>query len=111
MSQPLERQRQMRSSARLEHRVDLIHNHCPHRPQHLATSLGREHQIQGFGSGDQDMRRLSEHGRPLGRRSVARANRRGNPGGLEPHLFGQPADLSPGLGQVEMDVGAQCLEG
>ena len=74
----LERQRQVRAAARLQHGVDLVDDHHPRGLQHRARALGGEQEVQRLGRGDQDVRRRAQHRRALGLRRVAAAHRRGD---------------------------------
>ncbi len=65
-------------------RVHLVEDHRLDPGQRL-TGRGRQHQEEGLGGGDQDVRRPCRHGAALGGRGVARAD-------AHPHL---------GLGQSE----------
>jgi len=53
----LERQREVRAAARLEHRVDLVDDHRARGRKHLAGALGGEEQVERLGRRDQDMGR------------------------------------------------------
>jgi hypothetical protein len=100
----------MRSASRLDHRMDLVHNHSLDGPEHLPASLRREQEVERLGCSDQDVGRLPDHCRPLAGRRVPRSNCGRYPWRGEPQLFGQPPDLSPGLGQVEVNIRAQRLK-
>ena len=77
MVEPLEGQRQMGASLRRRHCVDLVDDHSLDAPENLAGARA-DHQIEGLGSGDQDVRRLAAHGPALGLRRIARAQRHGD---------------------------------
>ena len=58
----------------------------------LASTLGSEQQIERLGRGDQNVRRMAEHRRPLGGRRVAGADgRRGSAGSAGPRWRPRPA--------------------
>ena len=70
----LEREGQVRAALGLSDRVDLVHD----RPLHAVEQLPRprgEHQVEGLGRGDEDVRRLAEHRLPVALGRVARADR------------------------------------
>ena len=69
----LERQGEMRPALVAGKRVDFIHDHAAHRSQHRAARLRGEQQVERFGRGDQDVRRVALHRRALRRRSIAGA--------------------------------------
>ena len=110
MRQPLQAQRQVCPAPRLQHRVDLVHDDGANGAQHLPAPLGGQQQVQRLGSGDEDMRWVLEHRRPLAGRRVAGADRCGDSGRAEAHFLRQPPDLAARLRQVTVDVGAQGLE-
>ena len=64
--QTLQAEGQMRASPSPKHRVDLVDDHRPNRPQHCPAPLGCQEQIQGFGSRHQDVRRRPQHRGPFG---------------------------------------------
>ena len=72
--QTFDAQGKVRAAPVVHHRVDLVHNQCPHRAQHPPAGLGSEQQIQGFRRGDKNVRRLLDQGPALRRGGVARAN-------------------------------------
>ena len=66
--EPLQRQHQMGAALRRRDRVDLVDDHGPNAPQRLPGG-GREHQVERFGRGDEDVgRRASAVGDARGRR-------------------------------------------
>jgi hypothetical protein len=83
--------------------VDLIDDDRPHRAQHLARPLGGEDQVERFGRGDEDMRRLFHHRLAVGLGRVACAEQRAD--------FAVGADLGQRLGQILLDVVREGLEG
>jgi hypothetical protein len=71
--QPLDAQRQMRTTLRPGDRMHLVEDQRPHRLQQLAP-LGRQEQVERLGSRDQDVRVLAEHRLPLPLRRVPGAH-------------------------------------
>ena len=59
VSQPLQRQRQVRAAARLNYGMDLVDDDRAHGPEHLPASFGRQKQVERLGRGHQDVRRLA----------------------------------------------------
>ena len=108
--QALEAEREMGSAPAADHGVDLVHDHGADRAKHLAASFGRQQQIQRFGRGHQHMRRLAQHGGTIGLGGVAGSHGRGDAWSLDPERLGHPPNATPGLGEVSVDVGAQCFE-
>ena len=108
--EPLERERQVRAAPRADHGVDLVDDHRPHVPQAIAAALGGQHQVERLRSRHQDVRRLADHRRALGRGRVAGADRRGDPRAVEAQLGRQPLDGGARLGEVLVDVAAQRLQ-
>ena len=105
MLEPLEREREMRSAARLQHGMDLIDDDDARRLEHLPGALGREQQVERFRRRHQDVRRRAQHGGAIRLRRVA-----------APHCGGdldlrcERMDLAARLRQVLVDVGGERLE-
>src|SRR5206468_8493149 len=90
----LEREREVRAAARLQHGVDLVDDHRARGLQHGPRALGGQQQIQRLGRGDQDVRRRAQHRRALVLRSVAAAHG-------SSYFYGrQGVDLAPRYRQV-----------
>ena len=109
--QALQAEGQVRAAPRLQHRVDLVHDDGAHGAEHVPAPSCGEQQIERLRRGDQDMGRRPEHRRALGGGGITRADGGGDLRRPEAHLLRQPADLTPGLGEVPVDVRAQRLEG
>src|SRR5215203_3484973 len=110
MAESLEREGQMRSAPRLYHRMDLVHDYGPDRSQHLPAPPSGQEQVERLGGCHQDVRWFPQHGRTLGGRGVTRSDGGSDPGSLETRFLCQAADLSPGFGQIQVNVGAESLE-
>ena len=89
----------MRAAARADDGVDLVDDDGAHRAQHLAAALGGEQQVERLGRGDQDVRRLAQHGRALGRGRVAGADR-GRDARRRPAPSPRPAARMPRRGSA-----------
>ena len=108
--QALERQREVRAAARADDRMDLVHDHGPHRPQHLPAALGREQQIQRLGRRHEDVRRRPENAGALGRRRIARAYGGCDARSRHASLIRKLRDAAPGQREILVDVRAQRFE-
>ena len=71
--QPLHRQRQVRAALRARDGVHLVEDQRPDSPQVLARARGQQ-EVERLRRGDQDVRRVPEHLRPLLLRRVAGAD-------------------------------------
>ena len=60
------------------HRVDLVDDERPRRPEHFSARLGGEEEVERLGRGDEHVRRLPCDRLPLGGRRVSRAQVRAN---------------------------------
>jgi hypothetical protein len=105
MVQALERQREVRAAPRLEHGMDLVHDHHARALQHGARALRGEQQVQRLGRGDEDVRRRFQHRRALVLRRVAGAHGRG-----DFDFRAKRVNFAARLGQILVDVGRQRLE-
>ena len=110
MLQTLEREREMRAATRADDGVDLVDDDRAHRAQHVTTALRSEQQIQRFGGGDQNVRRRFQHRRAFGSRRVAGAYRGRDARRTQPALFGETANGPSRLGEILVNVSAQCLQ-
>ena len=108
--QPLERQREMAAPLVARQGVNLVHDHGPHAPQHLACALGREDQVERLGSCDEDVWRPPHHLLPRGRRRVAGAHQGADLHVGQAQRFQRAADLGQRLGQVLLDVVRERLQ-
>ena len=90
--------------------MDLVNDHRPDRPQHLAGAFGREDQIERFGRRDEDVRRMLEHRLPLRLRRVPGADQRPHFDVGQPLLRQRRANLGQRLGEVLLNVVRQRLE-
>ena len=71
-----EREREVDSALVAADGVDLIHDDVLNGPEDPAGPGRRQHEIERFGGGDQDIGRMRDHGRPLALRSVSRPDGR-----------------------------------
>ena len=110
MIEALERQREVRAAARLQHGVDLVDDHDARGLQHLARALGGQQQVQRLGRRHEDVRRRAQHRRALVLRRVAAAHRRGDLDRGVAHRLGERVDFAARLGQVLVDVRRQRLQ-
>ena len=79
--EPLEGEGQVRAPLVPRDRVDLVDDHRPDAPQHVATSLGGDQQVERLGRGDEQVRRTLEHRRAILARGVPAAKRDPERGG------------------------------
>ncbi len=89
--------------------MDLVDDHVRDPSEGLSRPAG-EHQVEGFGGGDQDVRGLPHHPGPLlaGRIAAADGDAQGGQG--SPHCLRSGQDSFEGELQVAPDVLVQCLE-
>ena len=71
---PLQAEREVHAALVAGQGVDLVHDHGAHGAEDLARLGAGEHQVERFGRGDQDVRRLAHHRPPLALRRVAGAD-------------------------------------
>jgi hypothetical protein len=109
--QALEAERQVGAALVARHGVDLVDDHRPHVPQHLAAALGGEQQVERLGGCDQDVGRPRHQGAPLRRLRVTAARLHADLGSGKPLRGRLRADLLKGPDEVLPDVGRQRLEG
>ncbi len=107
--QPLQGQREVRAALGAGDRVHLVQDHRLHAGQRVPRG-GGEHQEQGLGGGDQDVRRAGGQGAALGGGGVAGADadldlRLGQ---AEPERL--VADAGEGAAEVAFDVDREGLE-
>ena len=107
--QPFDGDREMRTALGRNQRVNLVDDDRLDAGEGVA-GVRRQHQVQGFRRGDQDVGRLALKSRPLGRRRVACSDgNRGNPVGIAA-CVGRLCDASERRLQVLLDVDRQRLE-
>ena len=100
----------MRAAARANHRVNLIDDDGPDRPQHLPAALRRQQQEQRFRRRDQDMGRRAEHGGALGLAGIAGPHGRRDPRRGDAQRFRALRDAAARQREILVDVGAERLE-
>ena len=111
VAQPLQAERQVRSAARIDHRMDLVHDHRAHRAEHRPAALRGQEQVERLRRGDQDVRGRAQHrGAARGGR-VTGAHRGTDADGGQPGPHGALADGGERLLEVLVDVRAERLEG
>ncbi len=91
-------------------RVHLVQDHRLDAGQRLARGR-RQHQEQGLGGRDQDVRRACGQGAALGGGGVARADAHPDLGLGQAHPYGLLADAGQGAAEVALDVHRQGLQG
>ncbi len=102
----LQRQREVRAALVAGQGVDLVDDHRAHRSQHLPPADAGQQDGERFRGGDQDVRRLAQHLRALGRGGVAAAHQHADVG----HEAVLRADARERHLQVLLDVVAERLE-
>ena len=110
MLQALERERQVRPAPGANHRVDLVDDDGPDGAQHEAAALRRQQEVERLRRGDQDVRRRSEHRRPIGRRRVTGADGGGDVRRVEARRARHRPDAPARFGEVLVDVRAERLQ-
>ena len=108
--QPLQGQGQVRAPLVPGDRVDLVHDHGPRAAQHGPAPLRGQQQVERLRGSDQDVRRVLEHGGPLGGRRVAGPDRHPDVRRAQPEPGGHRGDLAQRRLQVLMNVGGQRLQ-
>src|SRR4051794_19856188 len=108
--QALERDGQVCAAARADDGVDFVDDDGARGAQHLAAALRGQQQVERFGRGDQDVRRLAQHGRALGRGRITGPHRRRDPRRVQPHVLGDPPDAAPRFREVLVNVRAERLQ-
>ena len=107
--QPLERKRQVRPPLGRHQGVDLVNDDRLERSQHVARVRG-EQQVQRFGRGDQQIRRLALESGPVRGGRVARANRHRRHGHRHARRRGGLGDADERRAQIALDVDGERLE-
>ena len=90
--------------------VDLVHDQRLDAAEHRPTAVRRHQEIQGFGSGDEEVRGAFQHGSPLRGGRVTGPDRHAKVRRAEPQLIGDLRYLPEGRLQVLMDVHGQGLQ-
>ena len=91
-------------------RVDLVHDDGPRAAQHGPAPLRGHQQVERLRGGDQDVRRVLEHGGALGGGRVAGPDRDPDVRRAQPEPDGHRGDLAQRRLQVLLDVGGQRLQ-
>ena len=91
------------------HRVHLVHDHRVHPGQRPAGPRG-EHQVQGLGRGDEDLRGILHQAATLGRRGVPGAHAHPDVRDVLPGAAGGLRDADQRRAQVALHVHAEGLE-
>ena len=108
--QPLQGDRQVGAALVARQRVDLVHDDRLHRPQHAASGLGGQQDVQRLRRGDQDVGRPPAHLRPLALGGVAGANQGADADIGQARLQQFIANTGQRRLQVLVDVVGQRLE-
>ena len=107
--QSFEAQREMRAALAPGDRVHLVDDDVFDAAQHLPRGAG-EQQIQGFGRGDQDVRRLARQLTALFLGRVTRPAGNSDYGRCQAQAGRGELDAGQGRPEVPLDVVGQCLE-
>ena len=91
--------------------VDFVDDDGVDLAQGFAGALGGEHQVEGFGGGDEDVGRAGDEGAAAGGLGVAGAEADADVGEVNTALLGELADGGEGGLEVALDVVAEGLEG
>jgi hypothetical protein len=108
--QPFQGEGQVRAALVPGHRVDLVHDHGAGAAQHGPAPFRGQQQVERLRRGDQDVRRVLEHGGPFGRRRVTGPDRDADGRRGQPEPPGRRGDLPQRRLQVLLDVGGQRLQ-
>ena len=108
--EPLQAQRHVRPALGARDRVHLVDDDRAHAAQRLAC-LRREHEVERFGRGDQDVGRPAQERRALRAGGVARAHAHRDLHGRVPAARALRAHAVERQAQVALHVGAQRLDG
>ena len=100
----------MHAALGVDQRVQFIHDHGLHAAQQRAARLGGKEQIERFGRGDQDVRRVAQQGAAFGARRIPIAHGHADFLGRKPALGHARRDASQRTAQVGLDVVSQRLE-
>ena len=109
--QAFETEGQMRAPLVPGHGMNLVDDHAADAPQQGAAALGGEQQKERFRRGDQDLRRMLEHGGPGRSRGIAAAQGHAQLGHRISPAAGRVGDLLEGIAQVVLDIRRERLEG
>ncbi len=108
--EPLQGEREVGAPFGAGDGVDLVHDDPADRRQHLAGRRGEE-QVQALRGGDEDVRRVAQHGPPLVGRGVAGAHGGRQGGDRHPEAGRGGGDAGERQAQVALDVVGEGLEG
>jgi hypothetical protein len=98
------------AAAVADERVDLVDDHLLAAGEDRPAARGGQQQVQGFGGGDQQVRRLADHAGALARARVARAHGAADRREGQAQRGGGGLDAAQRGLQVALDVGAERLE-
>ena len=104
-----EAHRQVRAALGARHGVDLVDDHRVHVAQRLPR-LGREHEVEGFRGGDEDVRRVGQQGAADRLRGVPGAHAHGDLRGIAPGGLHSLGDADQRRTQVALHIHAEGLE-
>src|SRR5687767_3298598 len=90
----------MRPTLAPRNRVDLIDDDGARRVKHPSSANARQHDVERFRSGDEDVRRLSQHLRARGSGGVSRSNRHPDLG----ERFSLQLEASSQLGERNLEI-------
>ena len=92
-------------------RVDFVHDDGAHGAEHLARLGAGEQQVERFRRGDEDVRRLAQHRRPVALWGIAGAHRHADVRQVEAQVVGFGTNARQRHAQVAVDVVVEGFEG
>ena len=107
--QPFQAERQVRSPLSPRHGVHFVHDDGLHSPQ-SPRCLGRQHEVERFRRGNQNLRWVAKHLSPLTRWGITAAYTHPQRRHRLPHRRGSAGDACQWCSQVSVDVNPQCLQ-
>ena len=107
--QPFQAERQVRSPLGSRHGVHFVHDDGLHSTK-SPRCLGREHEVERFRRGNQNLRWVAKHLGPLVGWGITAAYTHPYRRHRLPHCRGSAGDACQRCGQVSVDVNPQCLQ-
>src|SRR5262249_49408596 len=108
--QPLERNGEVRTALVIRNGVNFVDDDSFDIVEDAAAFFCGQQDVERLWRGDQDVRRMLQHGTPLGGEAVAGAHSAADFGHQEAAFSGELEDFAQRAFQVFLDVVAECLE-